>query len=276
MSKYKIGDMVFVPNAFDWVWLSCMTTIKEVTNIDGKDIYYADCPHNNLFNNEPSKVKEFRFEEKEIFLNKSDCDEYIRNYYYSGLCDGCYYENKCGNIWRCKDCSHCIKCENPDITKYNTYRCTKTNILIGVQYSAFSEICKYYKPTLTQNKREYVSWENYEDILRNCEFNKTCKLHSKSCHKTCTYEWYMNEIMVIPYSFVFKGRDVKAVRIRRKQWIEQNFLHLDEGIIECTGVDFVYERNKRGLQKKECYPLTEWFGENVKIDFVKGEMAIVL
>ena len=138
MSKYSVGTVVFVPNAFDWVWRSCMTTIKEVTNIDGKDIYYADCPHNNLFNNEPSTVKEFRFEEKEIFLNKSDCDEHIRNYYYSGLCDGCYYENKCGNIWRCKDCSYCVKCENPDITKHNTYRCTKTNILIGVQYSAFS------------------------------------------------------------------------------------------------------------------------------------------
>ena len=76
-------------------------------------------------------------------------------------------------------------------------------------------------------------------------------------------------------AFVFKGRDVKAVRIRRKQWIEQNFLHLDEGIIECTGVDFVYERNKRGLPKKECYPLSEWFGENTKVDLIKGEIVSV-
>lgn len=273
MSKYSVGTVVFVPNAFDWIWRSCMTTIKEVVNIDGEDVYYADCLHNRLTNNDPPQMEEFRFSEKEIFLNKKDCDKYISDYYYGGLCVGCKYDEKSGTIWRCKDCKHCMKCESSDVTKFTTYRCGKTGILVGAQYSQFSEICKYYEPTLPQNIREYVSWENYDDILRNCEFNKECQHHKQSCHKTCTYERYMNELKKITFSFEYNGRKVTGIRIHRKQWIDLSFIHDD--VIECVSLDYEFERNRRGVPKKECYPLNEHFDKVTKINYKTGEIIDV-
>ena len=29
---YNVGDLVYVPNAYEWVWKSCLTQVKEIVN----------------------------------------------------------------------------------------------------------------------------------------------------------------------------------------------------------------------------------------------------
>lgn len=266
---YNVGDLVYVPNAYNWRWEPCRTVINDIIEVDGEKRYYADCPHDNLAGRR-HEIKEMCFREKELFDSIESCREYIFNFYYDGLCTGCNYENKCGNVWTCKDCEYCEKHISDSPTDKYSLICSKTNIEMGKQYGMPMEICKHYSPTLPQNIREYGSWEEYNDVLRNCEFNKECIFHMKSCHKTCTYEYYMNKYMKIPFDFIFRGRSVKAIYIRRQQWINQDFI--DGNIIKCLAIDYAYEKNKRGLPKKECYPLNEHFQDITKIDIAKGEI----
>ena len=61
------------------------------------------------------------------------------------------------------------------------------------------------------------------------------------------------ELIKIPFSFVFHNREVTGVKITRRRWIEQSFL-LD-GKLHCYSVHFKYQLNKRGLPRKEDQPI---------------------
>lgn len=256
---YNVGNLVFVPNAYDWVWESYMTIIKDVVKEnDGTYKYYADCLHNNLFNNGLSEIVERCFDEHEIFTSKEECDKYISNYYYGGLCRGCYYDDIAGTIWDCHDCEH----------KKNG-RCDLSGIVVGVQYHKAFECCRYYSPTFPQNKRDYVSWEHYEDILMNCEFNPECVHHKNSCHKTCTYDRYMNELVEFPISFEFEGRKVKYAKIKREMWVNQSFL--SGSILKCKILVLEPELTQTGRRKKGSIDYRS-FDDYVKIDIQTGKI----
>lgn len=268
---FNVGDMVFVPNAYDWIWRSHLTKIEEISNEDGKMVYYADCPQLNLFSfNSGNQIKRIKFFEKEIFKTKAECDEYISNYYYGGLCKGCHYEDIAGDIWYCNDCSFIEKVKGEKPGDNFKLVCKRNNLDVGGQYVARGhEICKYYDPTLPQNKKTYVSWEHYDDILRNCEFNKECVHHKNSCHKTCSYEWYMNQLVDIPISFKLGDRVVRSARITRRMWIEQNFLN--NGILKCKSLDFVPELTKTGRVKKNSVRFIS-FDKFAEVNINTGEI----
>lgn len=271
-NKYNIGDIVFVPHAYEWTWNPYMTTIKDIIKEnDGSYRYYADCLFNSLFNNEPSKMKEFPFREHEIFLSLEDCRSYIQNYYYGGLCRNCKYDKISGTIWSCSDCEHKLMFKNDTPGRFEKYVCELTGITVGAVYQAPHECCKFYKPTRKQNIEEYVSWEHYDDILLNCEFNKACEHHKKSAHKTCSYERYMNELVSYPKSFEFNGRTVKYAKIPRRMWIDLNFISGD--IIKCKCLTLEPVLTESGRIKKGTANNAISFNGIAEINTKTGEIV---
>ncbi len=265
---FSVGDFAFVPNACEWRWKTSLTVIKKIEETENGKIYYADCLHNNLFaRDEGIKSIERTFAEREVFKTKEECDEYVGNYYYDRLCRGCKYDKVAGNVWRCDDCEYAVTHfpENP--TDSYCKKCSKSGITISGQYSRGFEICKFYKPILPQNIREYVSWEKYNDILMNCEFNPQCRHHTDSAHRTCTYDWYMQQHVRIPLVFEYDGRKVKQVGIHRRNWIDQDFM--ENGIVKCTFLILDPELTKTGRKKKNSINSIS-FEKTVSIDVEKG------
>lgn len=272
MQRFNVGDLVFVPNAFEWVWEAYTTQIKEVMKEDNKIWYYADCTRNNLASQSSGyETIKCKFSEKEVFPHTQDglnaCKEYINNYYYSGKCKGCEYDNKSGTVYRCAMCSHCKDMGQKSPTESRPLKCELNNIVVGEFYNKGKshEICRNFDPVLPQHVKEFVSWEHYDDILKNCEFNRECPLHKESCHKTCSYEYWMDEKLVnIPMNFLYKGREVKNVKVSRRRWVNQDFLV--DGKLKCFTLEFKYELNKRGLPRKEDKPIRECFGKETIIE----------
>ena len=224
-----------------------------------------------MFNDGIRREEEF-ISHNETFATKQECDNYIHNYYYDGQCENCKYQNAFTD-WKCRDCAYLIETDEDTLNtdkSHGNYYCrllSEQNIIVNV-YNRYhtnkaEEICKYYKPTLQQNVRDYISWEVNEDILKNCDFNPNCPLHKNSCHKTCTYEHYLNRRMEIPISFEYNGRKVKKVQIYRYQWINQSFIKDNE--IECLSLYFEYELNGHGKPRKEDLPIYQAFNNLTKI-----------
>ena len=94
-------------------------------------------------------------------------------------------------------------------------------------------------------------------------------MHKNSVWKTCTYEYYMDSKLVgFPIKFMLDGREVISVKVPRRRWVNQDFLNGD--ILECTTVNFAYEKGRNGLPKKECLPIYQSFEGLAKIDIKKG------
>lgn len=288
MARFKIGDEVFVPNAFEWIWETAHTIINDVEELNGETVYICPVCRNNLASRSGIQLVDGTYKEHEIFPatkeGKAKCDEYISNYYYDGYCKGCSYDKIAGQVWKCTDCKHCKADEQTDLTKPRPMRCEFTGIIVSEYYnrSHSIEACSKFEPFRPQDIRDFCSWQQYDDYLKNCEFNKECIHHKKSAHKTCTYERYMDhELIRVPFVFSFNGRLVTNVKISRRRWIEQTFL-LD-GKLYCYSLEFKYELNRRGLPRKEDQPIYVSFpdretnvNENYKeviIDVKKGEIV---
>lgn len=273
---YNVGDIVFVPNAVEWVWDACYTQIKRISEDNGKITYYADCPHHNLFSISPGngiENVERSFKEHEVFNDLNECKKYISDYYYGGLCKNCHYNDRAGQVWRCGDCAEVVKVIGENPTDNYKLVCKKLNLVVGGQYRLPFEICKFYEPTLPQNKKEYVSWEHYDDLLRNCEFNKECNHHKQSVHKTCSYEWYMNELVEVPISFKMGDKKVISAKVPRKTWIDHSFVFGD--ILKCRSLKFEPELTKTGKRKKNSIKGVA-FSNIASVNMKTGEITDVL
>lgn len=287
MARFKVGEYVFVPNAYEAIWKTTLSRIEEIETENNVDVYLCKVLRHNLAARSDPEYVNMPYQDYQVFprteQGKQQCDEYVSNYYYGGLCNGCKYEEIAGQIWKCTECEHCIADEVNDPTKPKPMRCEFTGIIVSEFYrqSHSVEACKKFSPFRPQHKRDFNSWEQYNDYLMNCEFNKNCIHHKESAWKTCTYEHYMDEELIkIPFSFVFHNREVTGVKITRRRWIEQSFL-LD-GKLHCYSVHFKYQLNKRGLPRKEDQPIFVSFpvDENdsngsykeVIIDIESGEM----
>lgn len=273
---FKIGDMAYVAFAVDWKFESHLTIIKDIIEEGGETKYVVDCFHSSTarFSSEMYEHYDDIRKKNEIFEatkeGKAACDEYVSNYYYDGLCTGCKYRDY-GSVFRCTDCSHCKDMGRKNPTDPRPMKCILNQIIVGWFYkkSHGHEICKYFDPVLPQIKREFQNWENYDEVLRNCEFNKECIMHKNSVWKTCTYEHYMDfELVEFPIKFMLNGREVISIKVPRRRWVDQDFLNGD--ILECTVVNFAYEKNRNGLPKKECLPIFQSFEGVTKIDIKKG------
>lgn len=272
---FKVGDMVYVAFAVGWKFETHLTTVKDVVEKDGEVEYIVECYCDAArFSNDMFEHYDDSRKENEIFEatkeGKAKCDKYVSNYYYDGLCRGCEYENF-GSVFRCTDCSHCKDMGHKNLTDPRPMKCVLNKIVVGGFYikSHAHEICKYFDPVLPQIKREFQSWEKYNEVLKNCEFNKECPMHKNSVWKTCTYEYYMDSKLVgFPIKFMLDGREVTSVKVPRRRWVNQDFLNGD--ILECTTVNFAYEKGRNGLPKKECLPIYQSFEGMAKIDIKKG------
>lgn len=240
----KVGDFVYVPDAYTGMWKPGLTRIDDITE-DGNylcTLLVSNCAARC----DEHRQIEFRKEQVFPYPEKEKCQEYILLYYYGGYCRGCKYEHTSGAIWKCGDCSHKRRETNESNSYFDKFVCDRTGITIGGSYAQFHEICKHYDPTLPQNKRDYQSWEVHDDILRNCDFNPNCETHAKSALKTCPYERYMNEFVSFPVSGIYDGKIVNYGVVRRKDWIENNFV-LGDRTYEVIALKFApeYTANKR-------------------------------
>lgn len=270
MSKYNVGDWVYIPNAYEWKWEPYRSQIEEVEETKDGTVYYIRTCENDLMIFESCVKRPLcKFKEHEVFAadDLKGCQKYISEYYYDALCRGCKYDKVNGVIWDCHDCKN----------KENGV-CKRTGIIVGKSYSKAKECCRFYEPTFPQNVRDYVSWECYEDILKNCEFNPNCVFHKKSCHRTCTYERYMNELIGIPVRFMNNKRKVRTVKILRKDWVNQTFPREtdDKKEIRCRLIEYDPELTPTGKRKKgalnfmgfdeptwiEMIPVTETEGQD--------------
>lgn len=272
---FKVGDTVIVAFAVDWVFEPHITVVKDIVEKNGKINYVVDCFESSTANDSSFEHYDSRREENEIFEATKDgmaaCKKYILDYYYGGLCRGCKYDKDAGTVYRCRDCSHCKDTGKKNPADTRPMKCFLNNITVGEFYtrSHSMEICRYFDPIFPQEKEVYKNWEYYDEILRNCEFNKECPHHKNSVHKTCTYEHYMDfELVSVPIHFTYNGREVTSIKIPRRRWVNQDFLNDD--ILECSVIYFSYERNRRGLPKKECQPIFQSFEGMAKIDIKKG------
>lgn len=262
MTNVSVGDYVIVPHAYAWKWEPTTIVIDDIRTEDNEKVYYAECAYDNMFSSKNNHdTKTFRFEEDKLFPNTFEgleaCKEYIDNYYYAGYCANCKY-NKWIEDFFCKDCVHC-ETERKSATDNTLYRCKINGSVVGCQYQTpiGKEICKYYESVLPQEQALFRSWDDYIDVLKNCDFNKECPTHKLSCHKTCDYERYLNQLIRIglSFSFTFEERKVNSIKILRKRWMEQEFL--DGNLLKCAVLNFDYKKNKRGLPRKEDQPISK-------------------
>lgn len=272
---FKIGDMAFIAFAVDWKFESHITTIKDIVEENGETYYIVDCFERGTANDSKFRHYDDRRKIGEIFAatkeGKTECDKYISNYYYGGLCRDCKYDNDAGAVYRCTKCKHCRDMGQKNPADQRPMKCFWNNIVVGEFYrkSHGHEICKYFDPILPQDKKTFRNWDYYNEILMNCEFNKNCPHHKNSVWKTCTYERYMDfELVGFPIRFSFNGREVVSVKVPRRRWINQDFLNGD--ILECSILYFAYEKGRNGLPKKEYLPIFQSFGGIAKIDIKKG------
>lgn len=85
----------------------------------------------------------------------------------------------------------------------------------------------------------------------------------------CDAARFSNDMLVgFPIKFMLDGREVTSAKIPRRRWVNQDFLNGD--ILECTTVNFAYEKGRNGLPKKECLPIYQSFEGMAKIDIKKG------
>jgi len=217
----KVGDFVYVPNAYDTTWKPWLTQIEEVR--DGKYVCEVKSRNYNSFD-APDNVSLREFDQ--VFADPLSCKEFIDNYYYDGMCRGCSYYDDAGLILKCYMCQH--------------YKRDGDKRYCRKRLVAAPEICKDFSSTMPQYEK--WTWDRYDDLLRNCEFNKECKHHCDSCHKTCSYEKYMDEYVSVPVDYTYNGRKVAYQLVRRKDWVSGNK--------NICGIRYAPEYTKSGKIKK--------------------------
>lgn len=274
MARFNVGDIVYVPHAHGMTFQPYMTKVDDVILNDGKTLYCVTVKTKNFSAfNEPDDEHYITYDESEVFspTEIEKCRKYVSDRFYGGLCTGCKYDDISGDIWSCDDCLHKVTISRSKPTDWDVYKCGLTDIVVGNQkQSKCLEICKHYSPTLPQNIKHYVSWEHYQDVLKNCEFNPECVHHKKSVHGTVSYERYLNESVKIPLSFKMGDETVNHVRIYRKDWNEGNFI--DGDIVTCIGVGFAPQYTDKGKIKKGTYNRGISFESPTKINIKTGEL----
>ena len=245
--------LVYVPNAYDIVWQPYLTKIEYIDN----GIYYCKIRQRNLssFN---SLDNEFVYPFKQVFEDRESCQDYIDKYYYDGLCKGCKYADDAGTILNCSMCSHMIQRRNSDPTKYDSGYCKYSGISVWSARNPCigKEICKNFSPSLPQYQD--WSWLRYDDMLRNCEFNKECTHHKYSAYKNLriSYDKYMSEYIQIPVD----DKNIESLYIKRSEWIDQSFV-LGNGRYKYHGVKYKPELTRSGHIKKGTANKSEFFDE---------------
>ena len=249
MSSFKVGDQVWVPHAVYMAWEPSLTKVKRI-EIDpyGNPHYVVDLLFQRSALREELHPEECKFLENRVFADYPSCEKFVKEYYYDGLCHGCHYEDQCGHIWMCQQCEY-AKWTHDKYGHKAAQVCARNEIQVSTDtIRNGQECCRYFKPILPQDKEAYQSWEHYEDVLRNCEFNQKCEHHKNSAHKTCSYEYWLSMLLRIPCSFEYKDRKVKAVIVPRNLWIDQTFKNGDN--VQCHGLIFEPILTKKGLKKK--------------------------
>lgn len=264
--KFNVGDLVYVPNAFSGIWVPYLTVVEEV----GEKGYYCKAlAHNYASSGNGTERRKYFYEEKEVFADdaKEECAEYIRMYYYSGYCDGCKYDKISGTIWHCSDCEHSKVEVSPTNKYFNVNKCDRTGIVVGGSYSRGLGSCKHFSPTLPQHKEAYQSWEYYDDILRNCEFNTECPGHKYSAIKTCPYERYMNQLVRFPLAIEYYGEKVEYGMVKRSTWMENDFIDKENRKVTVSGLCFAPLYTPKGMLKKGTANRTVTFEEPRTFDY---------
>ena len=250
---FKVGDTVWVPISLSGVWEPHPTKVKAVETFPiAYTNYTVEVPVKRYALREELHSEDVKYEDFQVFGNYQDCRKHIAEYYYDGLCNGCQYEDRCGHIWTCDQCECAVRIDDKtprdsiQVCKLNGLKVAKDFIKNGM------ECCKFFAPVLPQDKKAYQSWEHYEDVLRNCEFNPSCPHHTKSAHSTVDYDWYLTLLVHVPVSFDYNGREVRAAVVPRKMWQDQTFMDGDN--ITCKGLCFKPILTKVGLIKKGTEP----------------------
>ena len=262
---FKVGDTVWVPHSITGLWEPHVTIIKAVETYPNADTNYTvDLPYRRLALREELHIEEFKYEAFQVFDNLAACKKFIKDYYYDGLCNGCQYEELGGAIWRCATCGNTELVATGKPKDFKRV-CKRTGLTVGLE-----ECCKFFEPKTEAARKEYVSWEHYEDILRNCDFNPNCIHHQKSANHCCSYDFLLGCPVHVCVSFDCNGRKVQSVLVPRKMWIDQSYIDGDN--ITCRGLRFEPILTKVGLIKKGTEPGVS-FGELKTIDIKTGQFV---
>ena len=215
----NIGDVVFVPHAYDMKFTPHMSAIEEIGE-DGE--YYCKVPILNMAGRR-HETRGVWFKPTEVFINKKECQKYIDNYYYDGLCKECEWEKVSGEILRCNGCCN-YELEAEGLCR-DTYKCAVRGCRVGVTYGLPNEACAEYVP----RKIGGVSWKDYETMLKMCDFNPNCPHHKYSAHKTIGYDKYLSEFVNVIYDYCrVRICDIEytisGLVIRRESWINGDYI----------------------------------------------------
>ena len=259
---YKVGDIVYVPNAYDVIWEPYATIIEDVLD-PGHIVCFLKHKNYSSFNGQDI-TQETVLNIKQVFSNSIECQKYIQNYYYDGLCRNCNYYKDSGTILRCLTCTHNCRHKTDSSThNWEIGVCSYSGLQVWTQEkpNLGEEICKHYSPTITQYTK--WTWDKYNDLLQKCEFNQDCIHHSCSCHKTISYDKYINEFKRIPFSSIYDKKNIDYVYIKRKEWVDQDFY--DDKGIWCWGVVYSPEFTKTGKIKKGSCNIAMMFRDKTYI-----------
>lgn len=251
----QIGDLCWVAHAYDVSYQPTVMEIVDITNENDSLLYWGYVTVNNLAGRRIEKI--LRSFDK-AFHDSISCSDYIHNYYYDGLCEGCEYEKSAGLILNCSTCVHNKHISVSDVTKWDYGKCDLCGITVwsAERRHIGMPICRRYSPI---RKYDTTSYEEYIDILKNCEFNQDCPHHTASCHKTCSFDKYMNEMIKVPVNLKYNGRQVSYAFVKRSEWCEQSFI--ENGNIRCWGVKYAPEYTKSGKIKNGTANNVETFNK---------------
>ena len=206
--KHEIRELIYTPIAYDWLWKPRLTKIVGIED----ESYLVEYIHMTAYGRRDDLASK---NEYEVFPPTKEgleaCKKYIKDYYYDGLCGGCKYEGMSGTIWTCGECKHRKSGE----CEYN-----------GLSVGQFNEACFLFDPIYPQNSNG-MDWYTYVDMLRNCDFNPECKFHKYSCHGTCEYNQYINQLVQVDvekFGIRRDDRDVSYISVIRKDWMDGSFI----------------------------------------------------
>ncbi len=260
--KHKIGDIVWTYKYIDLDrWKPHVGTVLDIVEDEYK------------INNYGLGSQEYiTRREEQVFGSIKESQEFIDKWFYDKLCENCKYHNFNSFHSCCATCSHLtliapLHTNDPVKAICNLSNCS----VVGTNESC----CKYdhqFKGQAVykygeENYKKITDFQSYMEYLENCEFNPKCTFHQGSCHKTCSFEKYMNEFIdiFVAHDFNFGMAKVRKIRIKRKDWIYQTFY--DDKYLYIYGFVFEVERGKRNHKIKDGQvEYVTWKDKPIKIE----------
>lgn len=248
----KQGELVYVVH-FDYDRFAPRIGIYEYTKDDGNlGITYI-----SPFDRDKAEPRTIScVPNKDVFLTKKECQDYINSYWYHGLCGKCKYD-KYSTEQNCYKCKNRAKFENKDKTKDATYYCkdifdrTGLKYVVASYYSKGYSICNKFAPII--NNGDWINFHWYMEVMKNCWCNtdeeSSCPAKRTICHGA-SFKRELHKPINIGVRLLYQEHEyIVRSYIPYYQWLKQTFIQDNKIFVDVISIET--SRNTKTVRYKD-------------------------